>query len=270
MIDSEYSSWKLNGEVGMRISKCLSPKPLASESCVYVNDLKTVSRKFRSNCIREMPETFVFDFVTDLPINNKWDKGSLVEGLSATAAGTIKSQIQTPEHNVEFEHIYHFSYDKDVAQVDKSFAQHVQVGGDLDQYGKAHTFFGSLDYRGLGRAHELVTKCSGTCSDPSPECTSICKEHEDTIQMHDTLPASTPYAQIQVRLMANESHTRKVLANLKKKGNWPDNWPTESAAIDQLLSEFNSRALNITFDLSSVGGHNEEGKGVIPLEPGYV
>ena len=269
-IASDYSSWKLNGQVGMHISKCVSPKPLASDSCIYVQDLKTVSRKFRSHCIREMPETFVFDFVTEMPINNKWDRASLVAGLPAAGAETVKAQVQPPEHKVEFEHIYHFSYDRDVAQVDKAFAQHVQVGGDIDQYGKAHTFFGSIDYRGLGRAHELVEKCSGTCDNPSAECNSICKDHAETIAMHDTLPASTPYAQIQVRLMANESHTRSVLAQLEKSNRWPENWPTDAAVIDQLLSDFNDRATNITFDLSSVGGYNEEGMGVIPLEPGYV
>jgi hypothetical protein len=85
-----------------------------------------------------MPPSARFDFVTRMPANNKW------------AWNETSALKNLPEYLIDVNHIYRFTYDQGLNDIEDEFAQGAASGGDLSFDGRVYEFFGEAAAKGEG------------------------------------------------------------------------------------------------------------------------
>ena len=73
----------------------------------------------------EMPPSARFDFVTRMPANNKW------------AWNQTSALKNLPEYLIDINHVYRFTYDQGLNDIEDEFAQGAASGGDLSFDGQS-------------------------------------------------------------------------------------------------------------------------------------
>jgi hypothetical protein len=87
-----------------------------------------------------MPPSALLNYSTVVPANNKW----------AWNASSRRSLRNLPEYLIDVKHVYRFSYDQSVNEVEDQFAQGAAPGGDLTLDDQPRAFFGEVYAKGEG------------------------------------------------------------------------------------------------------------------------
>ena len=138
-----------------------------------------------------------------------------------------------PEYEFDFQVVYHFSRDRSFLEAEQQFATNQPSGGDLLwSDGSVYTFYGQRD--------EATTDAGLNAS--------------------KQLPASTPYANVQLQLQPS------MLALADLQALKPTSWPTDARDLQALIDSFPT--LSLTWDLDVVDGSTVLQQ--VPLLPGYA
>ena len=124
-----------------------------------------------------MPPSGLLDYSTVVPANNKWAWNS-----------SNQSQRNLAEYLIDVKHVYRFSYDRTINEVEDRFAQGAAPGGDLTFDDQPRSFYGEAFAKGEGLVRQIPAVPASV-----PYLTSDVSFKLSREAVKDMLRASSPY-----------------------------------------------------------------------------
>jgi len=225
-----WDRWQVSSERDFEMVNCLDRK-VVLPAC---RDLGEVGEsQLQETCLKAMPPTSNYQFVTKLPVNNKWE-------VPATYLKIMRG-INLPEFDMDFSLIYNLQYSADTLKVENQFARSMETGDYLDT-NNFTIYNGATDFQGLGGGYDAYGKLA------------------------QVLPANHPVLRNTLVLGVDPG---KTLADLKRartnSSGAAQLWPQDEQSIKLILERFDP--LQIEWELSSIGGRSDEQ--VLVMQPGH-
>lgn len=181
--ERKFSNWTIT-EDGKMTVKC-DPISMPMQACVDIGSLQANSSEFNTQCVTVMPPSRKFGFSIDYPLNHKWNDTPIPSHLPT--GSTIWDDTQDPEILADVEQIFFFYHGTDTEATEKEFAKNKKVTGDLSNRQTIRTFFGAIDYAGIG------------------------------IGSANSTPANAPYLHSEIAIEVDREKTKEFLKNTYTK-----------------------------------------------------
>ena len=133
-----WDKWRIKGDRDYDMINCLD-KPIELPACKDLNDV--TAAQLKNTCLKAMPPTSTYSFVSKLPVNNKWR-------VPATFLQIMRG-INLPEFDMDFSLIYSLQYSGDTLEVENEFARTMETGDYLDT-NNFTIYNGATEFQGLG------------------------------------------------------------------------------------------------------------------------
>ena len=106
-----WDRWQVSSERDFEMVNCLDRK-VVLPACRDLGDVG--ESQLQETCLKAMPPTSNYQFVTKLPVNNKWE-------VPATYLKIMRG-INLPEFDMDFSLIYNLQYSADTLKVEHTFS----------------------------------------------------------------------------------------------------------------------------------------------------
>jgi hypothetical protein len=142
-----WDKWKVRPDRDLDLMNCLD-KPIELPACRDLNEVP--ASQLKDTCLKAMPPTSTYSFVSKLPVNNKWR-------VPATFLDIMRG-INLPEFNMDFSLVYNFQYSGDTLQVENEFAKSMENGDYLDT-NNFTLYNGATEFQGVGAGYDGYRYC---------------------------------------------------------------------------------------------------------------
>ena len=142
-----WDKWKVRPDRDLDLMNCLD-KPIELPACRDLNEVP--ASQLKDTCLKAMPPTSTYSFVSKLPVNNKWR-------VPATFLDIMRG-VNLPEFNMDFSLVYNFQYSGDTLQVENEFAKSMENGDYLDT-NNFTLYNGATEFQGVGAGYDGYRYC---------------------------------------------------------------------------------------------------------------